>query len=242
MRRLILALAIAAVLLTCTAAQQEKKSRGKASTQKTAVAQVKPESPLDRERFEFDKQKYQSDHDLELKKLELEREKLSASQSFWSELVAGVPLLIAVGTLVWGIVSFQKQARQQAAAQLEAAKLQFELKAAEIVFSAKTPEAAANKARSLVTMFPERLPNFAKGFDPNAVGGGKEDPEGKKVFLESILKYPGNDAKVFDLWKEMFGDDWLDRVQPVVQHYAAQAAQQAAAQPTQVSVTGSLDV
>ena len=109
------------------------------------------------------------------------------------------------------------------------------------MFSAKSPEAAANKARSLITMFPERLPaSFAQGFDPKDVGGGKEDPEGKKLFLELLLKYPGNDDKLFDLWAEVFGDDWLDRVKPVLTKHSPVQPTQAgkAAAPGQTTATG----
>ncbi len=190
---------------------------------------------LQRERLEFDKQKFASDVNIENKKLDIERDKLriEGSSSKWSAVSAIAPWVIALFTLGFSLWSFRRQAQQQSAMQLAAAKLQFEIKAAELAFSGKTARAVANRAKALKVIFPGRLPdNFAKDFSPMDFGGDKEDPEGKKFLLELLLQYPEQKAEVFGLWAELFpGDkDWLDRVKALPE--PPQAAQQEGKAPT----------
>jgi hypothetical protein len=171
-----------------------------------------------RERLEFDRQKLASDTELENKKLVIEREKLrieGSTSKWWSPISALGPLIIALGTLIFSILSFQSQGKQQANMQLQAAKLQFEIKAAEIAFSGKTALAVLNRAKALKRIFPDRLPqDFTKAYDPEELVGVKEPSEEKKFFLELLLKYPGKQADVIDLWEKLFpGDEeWLKRV------------------------------
>lgn len=172
---------------------------------------------LQRERLELDKQKFLSDTNIENKKLEVERDKVQVerSTSKWSAFSAVAPLTIALGTLVFSIWSFHRQGRVQSSMQLEAAKLQFEIKAAEIAFSGKTATAVVNRAKALKIIFPDRLPDdFTKGFSPTDFGANKEPSDEKKVFLDFILKYPGREAEVVALWAQLFPGDqgWLERV------------------------------
>jgi hypothetical protein len=172
---------------------------------------------IQRERLELDKQKFASDANIENRKLDIEREKLhiEESTSRWSALSAVGPVTIALAALVFSVWSFLRQGKQQSAMQLEAAKLQFEIKAAELAFSGKTARAVANRAKALKTIFPVRLPgDFAEGFSPTDLVGNKEPSEEKKFFLELLLKYPEKKGEVFGLWEKLFpGDqDWLDRV------------------------------
>jgi hypothetical protein len=183
-----------------------------------------------------------SDSSIEQQKLDIERQKLEVerTKASWSAVSTVVPLLAALGTLIYSVWSFRKQtnhtnklqkesaiatatlqkeaATETAALQNESAKLQFEIKAAEIAFSGKTPEAVINRANVLKTIFGDRLPkDFPPTFDPKKHGGGKESPEEKMFFLELLLKYPGKETEIIEGWEMLFGDSWLDRVKPVVQ-------------------------
>ena len=106
-------------------------------------------------------------------------------------------------TLAYSIWSFGKQGKQQV-----------ELKAMEFVFQGKTPEALQNRCRAMVTLLGGRLPkDFGATFSPLDHGGGKEDPESKKFFLELLLKYPTQRNETLQYWTALFGDAWLKRVQ-----------------------------
>jgi hypothetical protein len=162
---------------------------------------------LERDKFTEEVKTNREKSQIEWEKLQVE--KLNANRSLIS---SSLPLLAAFATLAFSIWSFRKQAQQQTAMQAETARLQFEVKAAEIAFSGKTPEAVANRAKALKAMFDGRLPqNFASSFDPGQHGGGKEDPEAKKFFVELLLKYPDRKSEIFGLWHELFGDEWLQR-------------------------------
>lgn len=95
--------------------------------------------------------------DAERIKLLLEREKIATERvKAWSTALSiFVPLLIAALTVVYNVRLQERRAR-----------IDFELKAAEIVMSANSPTAAANKAAVLVELFPARLsPRFGEVFD-----------------------------------------------------------------------------
>ena len=143
----------------------------KSSPQKGSAVkgQESADLSLQQERLELEKQKSLLDVEIENKKLGIERDKLRIEEasSKWSALSAAGPLTIALGTLAFSIWSFRKQGRQQADMQLEAARLQFEIKAAEIAFSGRTPKAVANRAKVLKAFFPNRLPDdFTQRFSP----------------------------------------------------------------------------
>jgi len=69
-------------------------------------------------------------------------------------------------------------------------------------------------------MFSDRLPeNFPVPFEPAEHGGGKEAPAEKIAFLELLLRFPGQERRILELWTALFGergDPWLERVKPVV--------------------------
>jgi hypothetical protein len=168
--------------------------------------------------------------DLENQKLAVEREKLDVERgkAKWSAASTIVPLLGVLGTLIYSVWSFRKQMNNSATLQKEAAietarlqnesaKLQFEIKAAEIAFSGITPEAVTNRARVLKKIFEDRLPaNFPATLEPKDHGGGKESPDEKMFFLELLLKYPGKEKEIIRAWDKLFGDSWLERVKPVL--------------------------
>ena len=113
----------------------------------------------------------------------------------------------------------QNQADLQREAQLETARLQFDIKVAEIVFAAKSADAAHNRVAILEKLFPNRISKQLSAlFDPKEHGGGHEPTEEKKYFLELLFKYPDKQAQIIELWKQIFPYDaeeggWLTRVQ-----------------------------
>jgi hypothetical protein len=174
---------------------------------------------LDWERFEFEKQKAAEAAQLEAQKLTLDREKLELEKSSvsWTKISSSIPLLVALSTLAYGLWSFSQQSKQQANAQIAATQLQFEMKAAEIAFAGKSPEAVFNRAKALKAIFGDRLPaTFPNSYDPIQLGGGKEDPDAKKFFLELLLKYPDKKDQIAKLWEALFGDSWFDRIKPLL--------------------------
>jgi hypothetical protein len=94
---------------------------------------------------------------LEHEKLQLERDKLKLERfKVW---FSWIPVLAIVAPIAYGIWEHGQNARAE-----------FELKAAEIVLTASSPHAAANKAFALKRIFPNRLSeDFAESFDPNAL-------------------------------------------------------------------------
>ena len=74
----------------------------------------------------------------------------------WGTLLAiSVPLSIGVGTIIFNVMLAHTRER-----------VDFELKATEIVMNASSPAAATNKAAVLVELFPDKLPKqFSKTFE-----------------------------------------------------------------------------
>ena len=175
---------------------------------------------LQRERLELDRQKFAGESAAEKQKLQIDQAKLDQEKTnaHLTAIVSLLPLLAAIGTLVYSIWSFRQQIAQQSRLQNEAAQLQFQIKAAEIAFAgAKTPEAVQNRSQALKALFGDRLPpNFAHGFDPLTAGGGKEVPEAKQFFLELLLKYPQRAVEITNLWFALFEEDWVERVRPLL--------------------------
>lgn len=155
---------------------------------------------VDRERLQFEKQKFV---------VETENEK---TKEHWSAASAIGPMIAALFTLCYGIWSFR-----------ETAKLQFEIKAAEIAFEGKTPKAVENRVKFLKSLFGKRLPdNFPTRIGTGEYNGSKDAPADKEApaekitFLELLLKYPGKEHQIFSLWTALFEDPWLERVKPVL--------------------------
>jgi hypothetical protein len=167
---------------------------------------------LDHDRLEFEKQRFV----VETKRGndQLQNEKTKA---YWSAISTIVPIIAALLTVGYGMLNFRKQSIEAARLQNEAAKLQFEIKAAEIAFAGKTPKAVEHRGTILKRIFGDRLPaNFPAPFE---AGEPKETPAEKITFLELLLKYPGKEQQILRLWTALFGelgDPWLERVKPIV--------------------------
>lgn len=78
--------------------------------------------------------------------LECEKQRIERFKSWSLAVSVLVPLLIAVFTAAYNVQLQDKRA-----------KIDFELKAAEIVMTASSPKAATNKAKVLTELFPDRL-------------------------------------------------------------------------------------
>ena len=89
---------------------------------------------------------------LERAKLEMEYKRIEVEKfKAWGTVISiSIPLIVAAITVGYGVWSHNNRAQ-----------IDFEIKAAEIVMSAKSPQSAANKAEVLSELFPDRLPmNF----------------------------------------------------------------------------------
>lgn len=147
---------------------------------------------------------------LEREKVQLERDsvKLERVKARWVAISIIVPLVVAAGTVAFGIWSQKQQAgnqlqiqnqqaRYESDLQVQQARDQFALKAAEIVMNAEGPLQAKNKARALANLFSDRLPsNFAESFDPASYTSENQsvtqESQRKKISEESHSGGGGN--------------------------------------------------
>lgn len=184
--------------------------------------------PAQQEGLDLNGQKPDPSSSLEEKKLELERDKLAVEKSKipWTALATIVPLIGVLFTVAYSAWSFRKQSQQQVAQRnedakqveqqrREDAKLQFELKAAEIAFAGETPLAVQHRAGALKAMFGERLSDdFLSSYDPYKFGEKVGNPDSRKFLLELLLQHPDKQLEIVLFWKQLFpGDvDWLNRL------------------------------
>jgi hypothetical protein len=209
--------ALLALSLVGHANAESKLVKGNAINPEPSTSSVAPSLEvgrltLDRERLDFEKQKAIDEIKMAQEKLVQER-----TTAVWSAASTTLPFLAAFFTFGYSIWSFRKQATETARLQNESSKLQFEIKAAEIAFSGKSPKAVENRGIVLKKMFGERLPqNFPAPFDAEAHGGGKEAPAEKLAFLELLLKYPSERQKIVEFWSALFSDPWLERIRPII--------------------------
>jgi hypothetical protein len=121
-------------------------------------------------------------------------------------LSTAVPLIVGVIAVIAGFRSQYKQSKHQ-----------FELKAAEIIFTGTTPQAVLNRGKALKALFGESLSkDFLNDFKPEAYSGFKETSEDKRFFLEQLLENPEQKSEFTQLWFKVFPGDykWLVRAFP----------------------------
>lgn len=214
-------LTLALSLPTFAAAKLKPRAQGAGANAQSNVTETVDERKLqlDRDRLDFDKQKFMTENAIEKEKLQRDQ-----SHEMWTALSTLLPFLAGFFTLGYSVWSFRRQATETARLQNESARLQFEMKAAEIAFAGKTPTAVQNRAGVLKTMFGERLPGaFPAPFDVKSYGEKDESPAEKLQFLELLLKYPDHQQQAVELWAALFTDQWLDRVKPFVREPSAAA-------------------
>jgi hypothetical protein len=202
----------------------------------TPIAPVVRQAPLPsqadmlaRERLEFDKAKAAFDQNIGNQKMELERKKLvndnarielENSKNRWTAASTIFPVLGVLATLAFSIYSFRKQQGLQIESQNETARLNFEIKAAEIAFAGKTPYAVQNRGRALRQMFSNRLrTDFLTNFRPEDFGGDAEPATQKLALLELLAKYPNQRNEILTDWANLFPGDsaWFARVTQLAQ-------------------------
>ncbi len=142
--------------------------------------------------------------EIEQQRLALEREKLKVEwfRAWWTGFSILIPLLIAVGTFFYNSQNQREQAR-----------IDFKLKAAEIVLNAQGPTEAKNKAAAMAALFPDYLPSdFAEDFTPLDYGSPKiSSPQIQLLTL--ILEHPDQRNEIIDMWLQVAPfDKWAEKL------------------------------
>jgi len=178
-----------------------------AQSQSTKSAQL---VKIEEDRLAFEQLKHKDNIQLEKQKLELETVKA------WSSAIAlAVPLLVAAFSLALAVWSQRKQAALALEAQEKEAQTQFEIKAAEIALAQDGPHGTRKKARALVALFPNRLPEgFAAKFDPqDFVTANPESKQAKMSFFQAVASNPAHEKELAILWQKLFPEErWTERV------------------------------
>ena len=139
----------------------------------------------DRDRFEFEKYNEQRKANIEILKGAI------------SGLALLVPLLI-------GVYSIRAQSR-----------LNFELKAAEIVMNARNVFGVRTRADVLRDLFPDKLPrDFSGSFDPKKYAQPGPSTESKLELLKLIVAHPEREKEIVQLWRRMYTGDALELLFP----------------------------
>jgi hypothetical protein len=236
MKRLLILLMLVAVMLApvireVTRAAQASSSQESSNAPRTpepADRKDDDEQPAQQEGVALNSQKPDPSPSLEEKKLELEKEKLAVERSKipWTAFATIAPLIGVLFTVAYSAWSFRKQSQQQMAQRDEDAKrverqrmadakLQFELKAAEIAFAGDTPLAVQHRAGALKAMFGERLPeDFLSSYDPYKFGEKIGNIDSRKFLLELLIQHPDKQLEIVLFWKQLFPGDvgWLSRL------------------------------
>jgi hypothetical protein len=119
-----------------------------------------------------------------------------------------IPLLIASGTIAFNAWSQRQQAR-----------LQFELKAAELVMSSPSPFAMRDRAEALAALFGGRfaeqlatIPNF----DPGRYGG--LNPQLKRDLVKLVLEHYDHRREILEVWRRLHRDEqWREAIDQIEQ-------------------------
>lgn len=143
---------------------------------------------------------------IEKQKLEIELEKLSVEKSklIWSSLLGTLPLLAVIFTIYYGIWTQRQQE-----------KIQFQLKAAEIMFNARDPYEIKYRADILNLIFPDKLPaNFSHKYYPDSMGlYSRYSIDARIEFLKMLAQKAEGKEEVVENWRKLFPDDkWADQL------------------------------
>jgi hypothetical protein len=145
-------------------------------------------------RLEFDEKRAQSDSE------RAERALLV------STLATLIPLALGVIAIVVGVINQYRQAKHQ-----------FDLKAAEIIFSGTTPQTILSRGKALKKVFSKRLSkDFLADLKVEDIGGYTEPVDAKLAFLDKIVEKPEKKAEIIQTWFLVFPGDfrWLVRFAP----------------------------
>jgi hypothetical protein len=141
---------------------------------------------------------------IEKQKLEIELQKLNIEKSklFWSSLLGTIPLLAVIFTIFYGIWTQRQQE-----------KIQFQLKAAEIMFNGRDAYDIKSRAVMLNLIIPDKLPaNFSQQFYPDSLGYySRYAIEGKLELLKMLSAKTKGNNEIVENWRKVFPDDkWAD--------------------------------
>lgn len=152
-----------------------------------------PEDDLTKRQLELEERKIL----VEEQKVSVEREKIR-----WAALSAIVPVVVALGTIIYGVWSLS-----------ETAKTQFETKLVEVAMQGPGPIEAINRAKLVSKIFSEYVP---KDFDkrlrqinPSDVGNDNV-VDSKKELLRLLADHPADRSAIIATWRSLFpGDQWI---------------------------------
>ncbi len=140
---------------------------------------------------------------IEEQKIALEREKLLVEhvKARWAAVAAVLPIVAALGTIIYGVWSLR-----------ETAITQFQMKLAEIALSAPDPGQAQNRARIVANWFrgsfPTDVQQRLQNFKPEEYGN--VDADSKKELFKAIAQHPDHGMELVAAWKVLFpGDEWV---------------------------------
>jgi hypothetical protein len=205
------------------------------TTNSNVSASSTPDGAFEERKLSIETERLRLENERENKKLDLEKTK-----AWLTAFSLVVPLLAALATIFYSSRSFRKQLKENAAQQKEAAKLQFEMKAAEIAFAGKTPTAVVNRGNMLKKIFGDRLPaGFPGPIVPEEHGGGHEPSEEKLLLLKLLAEHHDRRAEILMFWEALFPIDkkWLDRVTAL--ESTSKEAESASGNPTLSEATSS---
>jgi hypothetical protein len=139
----------------------------------------------DRDRFEFEKYNEQRKAQIEI----------------WKGVISGIALLVP---LLIGVYSIRAQSR-----------MNFELKAAEIVMNARNVFGVRTRADVLRELFRDKLPrDFSDSFDPKKYAQRGPSTESKLELLKLIVAHPEREKEIVQLWRRMYTGDALEQLFP----------------------------
>ncbi|MGV3502610.1 MAG: hypothetical protein ACO1O1_02830 [Adhaeribacter sp.] len=143
---------------------------------------------------------------IEKRKLDIELEKLSIEKSklIWSSLIGTIPLLAVIFTIYYGIWTQRQQE-----------KIQFQLKAAEIMFNARDAYEIKSRAEILNLIFPDKLPaNFSHTYYPDSMGLYSQlSIEARIELLKMMAGKAKSKNEIVENWRKLFPDDrWAEQL------------------------------
>ena len=111
---------------------------------------------LERDRFDFQQQVEK--RQLELEERRLANERRNSSLEFWKVLATTVAVFIPLLVVVWTVRSQLHLARLNRAQEVDRARANFQIKAAELVMASRSPGQARRRAALLESVYHEWIP------------------------------------------------------------------------------------
>jgi hypothetical protein len=145
------------------------------------------------------------DQKLEIEKLTIEKEKLKLEykRSRWTAISIIVPFLLGIASLVYSVYTSNSTAQ-----------LGFQLKATDVIFSARNPEAARLRVEMLKEIFPSQFENNEIfNIRDTSLWSGTEtnEIETRKELLQLVTQKAKSTEEIVQVWSKLFPRDrWID--------------------------------